>query len=118
MAKSDLDIGGSQAVSVLSLDDTPGQAVKATPGLLCGWALLNTAAAITYVQVFDLAAVGSVTLGTTAPNFVIPMAVSTAYHFAFPQGKSLPFANGIVMFATTTPTGSTGATVNGVVFIA
>ena len=67
----------------------------------------NTTAAIAYIQIFWLAA-GSVTLGTTAPNAVIPVPAS--------GGVVLPFDGGWKtggtawsMASTTTATGSTNA---------
>lgn len=63
----------------------------------------NTSAV--YVQVFDAATAGAVTLGTTAPTF----------WYAIPAGGVLDkdpvapyvFASGIVVAVTTTPTGNT-----------
>ena len=112
----DGEVGAILPISTLSLDDAPGAAVKATPGLLYGWHLQNAAAAITYVQVFDAAAVGDVTIGTTTPRFTIGIGASLPIALSF--SKPIKFATGIVVFATTTATGNTGATVNGSWFIA
>jgi len=84
--------------------------VRATAGLLYGWSVINTTLAVAYVQVFDADAVTDVTLGSTQPRFVIPLAASGVVNVAL--AKPIVFANGIVVFSTTTPTGSTGAAVN------
>lgn len=114
--KSDFDVGAVAISSTLTLDDTPGAAISAVSGLLYGWAIINTTAAVAYIQVFDVAAVGDVTLGTTTPRFVIPLAANGVYHFA--MKKPIPFSTGIVVFSTTTTTGSTGAASNAVWFFA
>ncbi len=108
---SDGDVGAVLPVSTLSLDDSPGASVKVGAGLLYGWHIQNAAGAITYVQLFD-ALIANVTLGSTTPTFVIGVQASGATSLAL--HKPLKFATGLVAFATTTPTGSTAATVHAV----
>jgi hypothetical protein len=79
-----------------------------------GYMFINLNAAPAYIQVFNLATSGAVTLGTTTPTFVVPIpANSTAANGA---GANLEMANGIAMStgiqvaATTTPTGATTVT--------
>lgn len=63
-------------------------------------------AAWTYLQLFDLASAGSVTVGTTVPDFVVPIAPGS--NGGFSQSLvGLQFANGIQVAATTTPKGNT-----------
>ena len=67
----------------------------------------NPNAALTYLQFFDAAAISSVTLGTTKPAFWLAMPINTTggvVSVSFPVGYV--FKNGIVVAATTTPTGS------------
>lgn len=74
--------------------------------------LINTDGAPVYLQVFDTT--GAVTLGTTAPTFVIPYAANaTAANGSTERGEhELGYAitAGIKIAATTTPTGSTPST--------
>lgn len=72
-------------------------------GLLqCG----NTNASEGYVQVFDVATAGAVTLGTTTPKLSIPIAATNTGGWALPL-VGMQFANGIQVAATTTATGLT-----------
>ena len=113
---SKFDVGACLPVVALVLDASPGLAVKATAGLLYGFALQNGAAAITYVQFFDAAAVGDVNLGTTSPTFVVGLAASAPLAMSFET--PVKFKTGLVVFSTTTATGSSGAQVDGTFFIA
>ncbi len=79
-----------------------------------GYMFLNLNATPAYIQVFNLATSGAVTLGTTTPTFVVPIpANSTAANGA---GANLELTNGIAMStgiqvaATTTATGATTVT--------
>jgi hypothetical protein len=89
--------------------------VSSRPCQLGGVSLINTDAAPVFLVGFDAATTGAVTLGTTAPAFVIPYPQSngtaangTADRFALPAG--LTFQNGLVIAAVTTATGSTTST--------
>jgi len=57
-----------------------------------------------YLQMFDAAAVASVTLGTTEPRWVLPVPATggnaPVYH------QPLPFDSGIVVAVTSTPDGA------------
>ena len=80
-------------------------AVKATSGRLFGYRIFNPNATVAFVQVFNAATTGSVTLGTTVPIEVYPI----------PPGATLDgqvdfsynYSAGIVIAATTTANGST-----------
>lgn len=76
---------------------------------LHGWNIINTNAAVTYVQLFNAASVGAVTLGTTPPTFVIAVAAGAGIsdrEFLNEENR-LSFPLGLVAAATTTPTGNT-----------
>lgn len=78
---------------------------KGTPGVMGGYHCYNPAAAVTYLQIFDVASATTVTLGTTVPDL----------SFGIPAGGggNLEWANGVAftlgtkIAATTTATGST-----------
>ncbi|QEL14801.1 hypothetical protein [Limnoglobus roseus] len=87
------------------LTSTP-VAVKASAGNLYGFDFVNTGNAAAYVQIFDLA-VGSVTLGTTAPKLSKWVPAGGSWEEKFGGEGKISFANAIVMAATSTPSGST-----------
>ena len=75
------------------------QAIKSSAGVLRGYFLDNTAnAATSYFQFFNVAS-GSVTLGSTAPLFVIPIPAGLAANLAMPGGWTFSTA---MSFAVTT----------------
>lgn len=84
-------------------------AIKASAGQLYGYHLFNTTAAVAYVQIFNVA-VGSVTLGTTAPTFSIGIPASGGVTVNWDKG--IAFGTAITFACTTTRAGSTGATVD------
>lgn len=59
-----------------------------------------------YLQLFNKASTGAVTLGTTAPDMVIPLEPKQKANLA---GIAIQFPLGLVIAATTTATGSTTA---------
>jgi len=70
----------------------------------------NTTGAVAFVQIFDAAAAGDITVGSTIPRWVIEAEAS-----GISAGDGLPedgllFENGIVAASTTTNLGNTGAT--------
>ena len=113
MAKiiSDADVSSPKSVVATSLDDNPGLLVQTGPTLLYGLHFANGAAAITFIQCFNAAALSSVTLGTTVPNAVFPLPTSATADVELT--KPLNFPLGLVVFSTTTATGSSAATSNG-----
>lgn len=81
-------------------------AVKSSAaGELGGYIVYNPNASVAYIQVFDVATAGGVTLGTTRPDMVIPVPASSGANLEFANGVN--FANGIQIAATTTDSGST-----------
>lgn len=89
--------------------------VKAGPGQLFALKLVNTTAAVAYLQIFDQLA-ANVTVGTTAPKWVIRLAASesTPIPLIVPLGiGQLQASNpGISMAGTTTAGGSTPAAIS------
>ena len=95
---------------------TPGQqaalsttveAIKASAGELGNILCYNPNATVAYVQVFNVAA-ASVTLGSTAPNYIVSVpATSNGGYSGLPGGHGMAFGTAISFAATTTPTGST-----------
>lgn len=79
-------------------------AVKASAGNFGGYMVYNPNSSVSYVQIFDVAS-GSVTLGTTAPTYVIPLPATAAANVEFTAG--INHATAITLAATTTATGST-----------
>lgn len=65
----------------------------------------NTDTTKAYLQLFDAAALTDVTLGTTAPTYVIPIPASGLVIDDHANG--LRFSLGVVYAVTTTPTGNT-----------
>lgn len=94
----------TQAKKALPALSTTVTAVKSTGparlnALICG----NTNASMEYVQVFDVA--GTVTLGTTPPDWIIPIPATNSGGLILIYG--LDFVNAIKVAATTSATGST-----------
>lgn len=93
--------------------DNTAQVLKAAAGTLYKVHAVNTNVAAAYIQLFNVAA-GSVTVGVTAPNYVIyvPPSGAVTEDFVHP----LNFATAITYAATTTATGAgdptTGLTVS------
>jgi hypothetical protein len=86
-------------------------AVSASPGKLDGFHVFNGHSAVCFLQFFDLAT-GSVTLGTTPPNFAIGVpTLKDVNMFNFLPLKA--FATAISVAFTTTATGSTACTTAG-----
>lgn len=73
-------------------------------GSIAALALENPNNSLAYLQIFDAAAAANVTVGTTAPNAIIPLAANWTVATPWPQ----KFTKGIVVAATTTATGGTG----------
>lgn len=89
---------------------TTKQQVKGAAGSIFGWSILNTTSAIAYVQVFNALA-ANVTLGSTAPDWVIPVPANGTTG-AGSNGwipVSILHATGITIACTTTRTGSSTA---------
>ena len=82
--------------------------VQATTGvaILVGYNLSNTNTATVYVQFFDAATIGAVTLGTTPPKFWLAIPAGGGVTDGL-QTFGPGFGLGCVIAVTTTPTGNT-----------
>jgi hypothetical protein len=95
--------GGWSVSSQTALTNTKTQ-VKSGAGNFGGYMFYNPNASVEYIQVWDVAS-GSITVGTTAPTYVIPIPATTGANVEFSVG--IAHATAINIAATTTPTGST-----------
>jgi hypothetical protein len=95
--------GGWSVSNQAALTNT-AVAVKASVGQSGGYGFYNPSAAIAYVQVFNTVS-GSVTVGTTAPLYSIPVPPTSAVNMEVSNG--IAHSAAISVAATTTPTGST-----------
>lgn len=77
--------------------------VKAARGNVAYVTSYNPSAAVTYVQLFDAATSAAVTLGTTVPKLVVPIAATSTSHVWLDLSR---FSLGIQAAATTAPTGA------------
>lgn len=101
--------GGYSQYRVAALVGTV-QTVKGTHATLGGWQILNPAATVCYLQLFNVASATAVTLGTTVPIKSIGLSAGAASTVpAVVPGIDFPL--GIKIAATTTSTGSTACTV-------
>lgn len=89
---------------------TTKQQVKDAAGTVAGWSVLNTTSAIAYVQIFNALA-ASVTLGSTAPDWVIPVPANgtTGAGTNGMLSLSILHSTAITIACTTTRTGPTTA---------
>lgn len=95
-------------LSYLNANNIGLAVVKATSGRLLGYRIFNPNTSPAYVQVFNAATTGAVTLGTTVPLEVYPIPAGATL-----DGQvdfSYSYTAGIVIAATTTPTGNTAVT--------
>jgi len=106
MAKTIKDIG---AFIPYRNDDVVATAelVQAGETLLGSFSLHNTTAADAFLQLFDAASAGAVTVGTTVADYVIPVGASGIENE--PLSVPLYFKNGLVIASTTATDGSSGA---------
>jgi len=105
--------GGTTFFHSDDLDETEEQ-VKGSAGQVYFIHAMNLSNAVKYLQVFN-ATSASVTVGTTAPDMVFPIATQgdtngAGFVLAVPNG--IAFGTAITVAATTTATGGTGAGAN------
>ena len=95
-----------------SLTSTKAQ-VKGSGGTIYGITAVNNGTAIAYIQVFNKAS-ASVTVGTTTPDYVIPVPApssgSNGAGIREEYALGLNFGTGITVACTTTRTGASSAT--------
>lgn len=91
-------------------------AMKGSAGTVYGWHFVNLTAADLFVRFWDVAS-GSVTNGTTAPTFVIPVPVSSTVHggvtVCWPMGIAFATAITIACSTTTGTSGTAGPATSG-----
>lgn len=87
-----------------NLNATP-LVVKSGPGTLAALSIINGSAAAAYVQVFDAASAGAVTLGTTEP--VLQQLVAAGAQVSVPiAAAGMSFQSGLFVASTTAEKGS------------
>ncbi len=94
--------GGWSVNSQTALTSTKAQ-IKGSAGNFGGYMIYNPNSTAYYVQVWDLAS-ASVTVGTTAPTYVITVPATSGANLEISNG--INHATGITVAFTTTPTGS------------
>lgn len=102
--------GTNTVVCSLNIKATATACGAVQPHNVNAYIIDNTGnSAASYVQVFNLAT-GSVTLGTTAPLFSIPVPANSAINLALPY--SLGLTTALSVACTTTATGSSAPSAN------
>lgn len=86
------------------LTNTASAVVSSTAATLKSYFVYNPNSSVAYIQIFDIATAGGVTVGTTVPKWSIGIPATSGANVA---GLNLSFASGIQVAATTTATGST-----------
>lgn len=89
--------------SFLNMNNT-ATLIKTGPGKVGGYDFLNLSGNTAYIQVFDVPAANNVTLGSTAPTYVIGRGANMAWNHEWVNG--LQHNNGIVVAATTMQSGN------------
>lgn len=89
------------STAVLLVPNTSGGPIS-----LSYFNLSNPNSTLAYVQFFDAAATSAVTVGTTAPTFFVAVPANGGVVDTSPL-VDYQFKKGIVVAATTTPTGNT-----------
>jgi hypothetical protein len=83
--------------------------IKGSAGVLFGLTMINVSGSTRWVQFFDAATVGAVTLGTTLPDLEFQILANSQILPYIPD-YGIPFGNGIIMAVTTTEGGLTVGT--------
>lgn len=95
----------AQPISVGSVNATK-QAISAKPYEIHGWQIVNQTGAEAFVQVFNKA-VGDVTVGTTVPDWFLPLPASGGAAVGLPKG--IPMSVALTIACTTTKGGNADA---------
>jgi hypothetical protein len=80
--------------------------IKGSAGVLFGLQAINTTASVRWVQIFDAATTGAVTLGTTKPDYEVQLPANSQVFAVLPD-FGVPFTAGIIYAATTGEAGGT-----------
>lgn len=86
------------------LTNSASSVVSSTAAVLSSYYVYNPNSSVAYVQIFDVATAGGVTVGTTTPKWSIGIPATSAANLT---NMHLSFANGVQVAATTSATGST-----------
>lgn len=99
-------INGTSGTPILksALTNSASAVVSSAAAVLSSYYIWNPNASVAYVQIYDIATAGGVTVGTTVPKWSIGIPPTSAANIA---GLNLAFAAGIQVAATTTAGGST-----------
>jgi hypothetical protein len=95
--------GGWSVSSQTALSSTKTE-IKASSGTVGGYMIYNPNTAVAHVQIWNVAS-GSITVGTTAPTYVLSIPAGSAANLELTCGVA--HSTAINVAATTTPTGST-----------
>lgn len=101
---------GGWSKSKKSLTNTVASVNSSAASAFGGYFFYNPNATEIYIQVFDVATAGAVTLGTTVADLVFGLPAGGAANIEIANGVA--FANGIQVAATTTDTGSSAPASN------
>lgn len=99
-------VNGYSTIFIPGLAGTVTSVKSSAAGTLAGWYIFNPAATVCYIQIFDVATAGAVTLGTTVPTRSMGLPIGSAANIPA-VAPGIAFANGIQVASTTTATGST-----------
>lgn len=94
---------GETPVLKSGLTNSASSVVSSVAATLKSYYCYNPNATVEYVQFFDVATAGAVTVGTTVPKWSIGIPATSAANLS---GLNLSFANGIQVAATTTASGA------------
>lgn len=115
MAKLHYDVGATLPFYAENLADTVTE-VQTTTTLLYSYDCHNIDNAQAFIQCFDVSDADDVTLGTTTPDYVIPVpAAGTGNETGDSRlsfSRPLLFTNGLAVAATTASSGNTAADVD------
>ena len=97
---------GAPLKALTDFTDADGVALTNIGTALRGWNIKNLDATTAYIQFFNNKA-SAVTLGTTTPDWVLPIAASAEIWQILSQDDGIGFGKGLSMAVTTTRDGST-----------
>lgn len=102
--------GDVRPLSPFSIDDQdadPVTLVQTGFTTLHGWNIHNVTAADAFLLCYSAAAIGDVTVGTTDPDYIIPVGANAILDGGIEDG--IAFTLGLCIASTTTTNGSTDA---------
>lgn len=100
--------GSAGLLSYVNASTSALAVVKGSAGRLHRIIIQNPNTSVAWVQIFNAATTGAVTLGTTAALYSVPILASGVFEDFFDYSDT--FSAGIVIAATTTATGATAPT--------